>query len=377
MKENKKKYNVRDFARYHSGTMPPNEMHALEKAALEDPFLADALDGYAFSKNSQKELDEITIQLDEKRKQKKAFNIFALSGAWWKIAAMFVVIAGAGYLFFFTNSQKENSLSVKEDVAKKEKAEIMSRAKGDTSTTEANVAFEKPSAKKNTTSRAKISGPVAESIQIPPVKNTEEEKEIKEEKDLSEEHLADENEKAIAMSNSKERPTALPVTDSEQKAVLQPSDSTALAAVAPGLLSYSDSDNTVAMDKKNAALNEVVVVGYGTQKKKSITGAVSERLERKASGVDASSASPYPKEGKEKFDQYIKDNATAILDADGEKLTAHILLSFSLNEKGNPVDIKVLESSCEPCETEAVKLLKEGPKWVGKPGAKGTVRIKF
>ena len=154
-------------------------------------------------------------------------------------------------------------------------------------------------------------------------------------------------------------------------------DTTALAAVAPGLLSYSDSDNTVAMDKKNAALNEVVVVGYGTQKKKSITGAVSERLERKASGVDASSASPYPKDGKEKFDQYIKDNATGILDADGDKLTADILLSFSLNEKGNPVDIKVLESSCEPCETEAVKLLKEGPKWVGKPGAKGTVRIKF
>ena len=215
MKENKKKYNVHDFARYHSGTMPSDEMHALEKAALEDPFLADALDGYAFSKNSQKELDEITIQLDEKRKQKKAFNIFALSGAWWKIAAMFVVIAGAGYLFFFTNSQKENSLSVKEDVAKKEKAEIMSRAKDDTSTTEANVAFEKPSAKKNTTSRAKLSGPIAKSIQIPPVKNTEKEKEIKEEKDLSEEDLADENEKAIAMSNGKERPTALPVTDSQ------------------------------------------------------------------------------------------------------------------------------------------------------------------
>ena len=262
MKENKKKYYVHDFARYHSGTMPSDEMHALEKAALEDPFLADALDGYAFSKNSQKELDEITIQLDEKRKQKKVVSISSLSsGAWWKIAAMFVVIAGAGYLFFFTNSQKENSLSVKEDLAKKEKAEIMSRAKGDTSTTEANVAFEKPSAKKNTTSRAKISGPVAESIQIPPVKNTEKEKEIKEEKDLSEEDLADENEKAIAMSNGKERPTALPVTDSQQKAFLQPLDTTALAAVAPGLLSYSDSDNTVAMDKKNAALNEVVVVG--------------------------------------------------------------------------------------------------------------------
>jgi hypothetical protein len=133
----------------------------------------------------------------------------------------------------------------------------------------------------------------------------------------------------------------------------------------------------VAMDKAEPSLKEVVVVGYGTQRKKSLTGAVSERLEGKASGVDLTSAFPYPKEGKEKFDQYIKENVTAISDTDSKKLIADILLSFALNKKGNPVDIKVLESSCKPCETEAIRLLKEGPKWVGKPGEKGTVRIKF
>ena len=182
MKENQEKYNASDFARYHSGTMSPDEMHALEKAALEDPFLADALDGYAFSKKPEKELDEIRIQLDEKRKQKRAFNIFALSsGAWWRIAAMFIVIAGAGYFFFFINSQKENSLSVKENFAKKEKAEIISRVKDDTSAREADIAFEKPLAKKNKTNRARSSALAAKSIQIPPVKNIEEGKEIKEE----------------------------------------------------------------------------------------------------------------------------------------------------------------------------------------------------
>jgi len=71
MKGNQEKYNASDFARYHSGTMPPDEMHALEKAALEDPFLADALDGYAFSKKPEKELDEIRMRLDKKRKQQK------------------------------------------------------------------------------------------------------------------------------------------------------------------------------------------------------------------------------------------------------------------------------------------------------------------
>ena len=35
-----------DFERYHNGSMSPLEMHQLEKAAMEDPFLADALEGY-------------------------------------------------------------------------------------------------------------------------------------------------------------------------------------------------------------------------------------------------------------------------------------------------------------------------------------------
>jgi hypothetical protein len=179
------------------------------------------------------------------------------------------------------------------------------------------------------------------------------------------------------MSNHKKRQTDMAVTDSEKKVFEQLSDTAALAAVAPDLLSDKDRDNTVATNKKNAALNEVVIVGYGTQKKKSMTGAVSKELEGKASGVDVSSASPYPKEGKEKFDQYIKDNAAIILDVDGKKLMADVLLSFSLNRKGNPLNIKVLESSCKPCEAEAIRLLKEGPKWAGKPGIKGTVRIKF
>lgn len=34
-----------DIERYLRGDMTPDEMHALEKKALEDPFLADALEG--------------------------------------------------------------------------------------------------------------------------------------------------------------------------------------------------------------------------------------------------------------------------------------------------------------------------------------------
>src|SRR5690242_12141025 len=39
-------YSLADIQRYLQGGMNAREMHDLERAALEDPFLADALEGY-------------------------------------------------------------------------------------------------------------------------------------------------------------------------------------------------------------------------------------------------------------------------------------------------------------------------------------------
>ena len=68
MKEKNKIYTADDFARYHAGTMPAGEMHALEKAALEDPFLADALEGYIHAPAFEKDIAKLKDRLNEKRK---------------------------------------------------------------------------------------------------------------------------------------------------------------------------------------------------------------------------------------------------------------------------------------------------------------------
>ncbi len=38
-------------------------------------------------------------------------------------------------------------------------------------------------------------------------------------------------------------------------------------------------------------------------------------------------------------------------------------LSFDVNESGEPVHIKIEKSVCKECDAEAIRLLKEGPKW--------------
>ena len=377
MKENQKKYNAIDFARYHSGTMLPDEMHALEQSALEDPFLADALDGYMYSKDYEKELGQIRMRLDEKRKQQKAFFISSLSsGMWWKIAAMFILLAGVGYFFYATNSKKETSTAVKENVVKKENPAIIPPLTNDTNTSEGNIAFEKVLPEKDKNERAKLTAPVIKSSQAIVKNSAGEEVRITKEKEFSVEHFENKKENAVAMSNDKTSSASLTHADSGQKSLLLSSDTTALVA-APATKYLKDSANAIAMNKKSHALQEVVVTGYGTQKKKNITASTSDELQGKVSGVDLKTNLPYPKDGNEKFNQYVKDNAIPVLDSIGERIPANILLSFTLNKRGKPVHIKVIESSCKSCEKEAIRLLKNGPDWIGKSHEAGNVRIQF
>ena len=204
MKENNKKYNAVDFARYHSGAMSPEEMHALEKAALEDPFLADALDGYVYSKDAEEELKQIRMRLEEKRNQKKVFTISSLSsGTWWKIAAMFILFAGAGYYFYATNAKKETSLAVKNDAPKKQNPVAISPTQNDTTATEDDLAFEKPSGK-NENSAAKLPAPTTKSMEVPARrKTTAGEIKTEKERSTSEEALTDTDKNSVAMNDEK------------------------------------------------------------------------------------------------------------------------------------------------------------------------------
>ncbi len=282
MKENNKKYNAIDFARYHSGAMLPEEMHALEKAALEDPFLADALDGYVYSKDAEQELEQIRMRLEEKRNQKKVFTISSLSsGTWWKIAAMFILFAGAGYYFYATNSKKETSLAVKNDVPKKQNPAAISPAQNDTTATEDDLAFEKPSGK-NENSTAKLPAPATNSMEVPARrKTTAGEIKTEKERSTSEEALTDTDKNGVAMNDDKVASMNIIHKDSGKEAFLRPADTTALVAAS---LHKNDSGSFpgVALNQKADALNEVVVTGYGRRRKKDMTGSVNKAIRRQS-----------------------------------------------------------------------------------------------
>jgi len=101
---NHKVYTAADFERYYSGQMSDIEMHALEKSALEDPFLADALEGYGYTKTPVNDVTELRDKFSKKKNRNQLF--FLQNKVWLKVAASIILFAGIGYMIYELNSQK-------------------------------------------------------------------------------------------------------------------------------------------------------------------------------------------------------------------------------------------------------------------------------
>ena len=125
---------------------------------------------------------------------------------------------------------------------------------------------------------------------------------------------------------------------------------------APGNLLLADAANT---------LDEVVVIGYGTQKKKDITGSVT------VSGHEAE-----PEGGWLAWENYLQANKDSSLMLNG---SAETELSFQVNAKNNLSNVKITRSVSAKHDKEVIRLIKEGPKWKLLKGKKArvTITIKF
>ncbi|MEO6219735.1 MAG: carboxypeptidase-like regulatory domain-containing protein, partial [Ginsengibacter sp.] len=151
MEEKNKTYIAADFARYHSGDMTADEMYAIEKAALEDPLLADALEGYVNTPDFESDIVELRVRLDAMKKKRNVFNLSSVAeNKWWRIAALFIIIAGAGFFFSRLNFVKDEDSIVKNEVkTSEEKKENTVPIVNDSTTATNDVAFEKPETSKS------------------------------------------------------------------------------------------------------------------------------------------------------------------------------------------------------------------------------------
>ncbi len=121
--QNIKKITATDIEKYLKGQMSPKDRNVLERTALDDPFLAEAIEG--FSHASTKifgDLSELQQRLQHRvagariiRLFGKGFSLSAL-----RVAAMLILFAGAGLLVYQFMPKKGNKELVKLEPASKE-----------------------------------------------------------------------------------------------------------------------------------------------------------------------------------------------------------------------------------------------------------------
>ncbi|MEZ2338136.1 carboxypeptidase-like regulatory domain-containing protein [Mucilaginibacter sp. RCC_168] len=92
-----KKADISQIRKYLNGELNDTAMHQLEREALDDPFLMDALEGYeATAKNQQANLNELAGRLKERTAEKRGRVI---SWKVWSIAASVLIVLTIGGLW--------------------------------------------------------------------------------------------------------------------------------------------------------------------------------------------------------------------------------------------------------------------------------------
>jgi hypothetical protein len=119
-------------------------------------------------------------------------------------------------------------------------------------------------------------------------------------------------------------------------------------------------DGEIILDPSELALNEVVVIGYGSKRKSETSGAVSEIIPDAHQQIPGYKAAT-PVTGKRAFNTYIRENQ---IFPEGTGMSrAVVVIAFKVGKNGRPENIEIVRSPQEPFSWEAIRLLKNGPDW--------------
>ena len=413
---------------YIRGLRKGKEAHRLEKESMQDPFLADAMDGYSqVEGNHEQRIEKLRMQVSAHSAKKK--NTYAIT---WSIAACLIIGFGiSSYFLFLKKSMTDEVFIAEESVStklaepaapptpaipatptvpatpQKEIALATTKVKTDStpiSEITARQADKKDMIAKIQTTSQPQGAPVAA---VPMMEEVSEETAALQEVVATIDTFESESDKKMKMAKVA---TILPqnnmikgrVTDEKGEPLIGASvtykgtnigtitnmngefslvkkdDKKRLTAEYIGYDPVEirvDTSRTmlIAMNENKQALNEVVVVGYGAKKNKksTTTGNVVTVKEQAKKEI-----TPQPVIGKRSYQKYLKENLVRPTDDNCKDIKGEVVLSFFVDEEGKPQNITVIHGLCEFADKEAIRLVKEGPKWTsGKLPARVTVRF--
>ena len=400
------KWGVDDFKRYHAGAMSQAERHALEKATLDDPFLEAALEGYAFSANPEAELAELRQRLEEKKSSKNARVI------WYKrrnisnllkVAAALILFAGVAWLLYPKEEQGSTKMASSKpatvtniDTATSIPSEAhpgdISEVQANSGKVERRDTFLSAVAKRPTKT---LPGTIIDEVQR---KDATQDNSLLADASTA---AADQNKKEREQVFSRKMQASVPVianvisgtvVDIEGKpvpyAVLSvPSLNSNLTADTNGnfvlsnssnlqlveadvnaagfekanaLLNAASNNNKIVLEPASNALNEIVVIGYGTAKKSSVDTRAKASPNVIAAGtgdVRIMFKNAKPLQSWEEFNDAInQQRASRFIDSSGV-----VVLRFDVDSRGASKNIEVIKKLSPAADVAAKQILQNAP----------------
>jgi TonB family protein len=421
-----------DIKKYLRGELNPAEMHALEKKALNDPFLEDALEGAVQldSDAFDSDLKNLRSSLNERVSKKgKTISLWVWPA---RIAAGLILVALSTFVIVkLTGNKPVEDLALKQaplsspddednEAVATDSATLSRDSQGEPAKSQAYTPSEKdPEAEesKQAADAARPSAATANTDEISqaetkdderlaetteavaeeqPVQNApaEADKEVALKKQSEGVKLNDDDQKqrvASATPESRAKGLGAFTTSKVIRGRVESVDgvplpgvnvmfkNTNIGTVTDGSGNYqlnyqlpvADDSSTlvfsfigfsstevdagektqlnVQLSEDVSQLSEVVVVGYGAEKK---SEDAPETLEL---------ANPYG--GRRAYKQYLEKNIQYPEQALAENIEGRVTIQFTVESSGQLSDFKVLKGIGHGCEEEVIRLVKQGPRW--------------
>lgn len=478
MKEENKHiiYTAEDIKRYITGAMSPGEMHAIEMAALDDPLLAEAMEGYELmeQKDWSKELSALQQNFAHEKKEQVPVVPITRSKPfkWWKAAAAVLVLGTAATTAYLFTGKSTNTPS--QEIAKLETTNTTTDTASTLQQTDSVSAFAKitaPDSSSKFTTFNNLSTNSTFAYTIPPAgaAQTENQKNATDSIFIYRPDATSGN--LIAMNDDKASAGSLEVAEEKDHKALLNNGYTENAAANNAVVQNNHAGNyegfakqnaelnVVALDKKARAANNnnayyqiqntfsgqvlgtdnepigyanvkidgtkkfihtdangnfkvtmpdsslnitVVSAGY-TAKKYNLTnsgGLVNKIIlepqsvatesiavaknagvaKRHKAVVDSSlleeEEDAEPEGGWTKYNNYLTNNLRFPEDARQKNIHGEVEVTVKLSKNGDVSQVSVDKPLCTGCDAEAVRLVKEGPKWDVKNTKKKKVKVK-
>lgn len=407
-----------DLKRYEAGEMTFQEMHQVEKILLEDNFYADAAEGITILQqegvSTEKNLSDLQARLNHRIKQNvpASTQTFRFSKLWKpaSIAAALLLIFGGTYYFF--NHKNEDTLAVINNQETSTESKPVTAAnssaieKDKTTTEQASDKIIPETSKSPVVTAASKASPKTE------LKNAEpayipEKSEVAVNNNLIKTDKVAENavsvfQKPVMLSEKKAKASSQ-ISDEEELNTVASNASGIETAVVSGIVLDENHEpmpnvtvnikgqadgvktneegkfylknarkgdiaifNSLTLPQMEIYLNNNNSLGEIIYKEDNISLLAQPKISVSSPNelmFEHTNLKARPEFGWEAFQVYLKENAKRPPKAAQMNIRGRVIVSFTVNAKGDLSDFIIMRSLGYGCDEEAIRIIKNGPKW--------------